>query len=325
MISLDNNAGSKEFALLSPLSSLRDSNNRPLVEVFNFSDGNIPGDAFFAGNGPSGLIQIGIEIKSLHDLCSSLDTGRLQGQGTNSSHGQILRMLEYFDVTVLIYYGNYWCAEDLFIKYSTSSGDELLDRIASRFRSRTAEHASSPYRFVRWLSTLSKTLCLGPRRHFWHGLHNALMELQLVTIEGKSPSIYRVNNKHEVAVLISSLYHFFQKSWNNHKLLRVFNTSNPSSRLLSNTTHTGKTPHHIIVCAKLISTIEGIGYERGLAIAYHFNGNIPLMITAISSNPRAIEHITVNGRKIGPVVSESVHHIIASGEIDTDALTKMLK
>jgi len=316
MISFDNNIGSKEFPLLEPLASLRNPRNNPLTEVFNFSDGDIPGDVFFTGNGPSNVTyQFGIEIKSIYDLCGSLDTGRLQGQGTNSSHGQLLRMLDYFDVTILIYYGNYYPSNDnnLFIKYLTSTGDELVTKIVSRYFD---ESKRTP--FASWLRSLPRTLALGTRRHYWHGLHNALAELQLLGID-----IHRVNNKREVAILISSLYHLFQKPWNKHKLLRVFNTSNPASNRLA---RLDTTPPHIIRAARGISAIcDAIGYERGLAIAYHFNGNIPLMISTIATNPGAIKDIRTGTRCIGPVISESVHRAVKGNELDTSTLVRMLE
>jgi len=317
MISFDNNIGSKEFSLLDPLASLRDTHNNPLTETFNFSDGDIPGDVFFTGNGPSNTTyQFGIEIKSIHDLCASLDTGRLQGQGTNSSHGQLLRMLDYFDVTILIYYGNYYPSNDnnLFIKYLTTSGDGLITKIVARYLDRSKRSIQFPS----WLRSLPRTLTLGTRRHYWHGLHNALAELQLLGID-----VQRVNNKREVAILISSLYHLFQKPWNKHKLLRVFNTSNPAGNRLA---RLDTTPSHIIKAARGISAIcDTIGYERGLAIAYHFDGNIPLMINTIASNPGAIKDIRTGTRCIGPVISEAVHRAVRGNELDTITLARMLE
>jgi len=321
MISFDNNIGSKEFVDLPPLSTLTDSHSRPLTEVFNFSDGDIPGDVFFTGNGPSTTWQIGIEIKSIHDLCGSLDSGRLQGQGTNASHGQLLRMLDYFDVTILIYYGNYWAGDDGFIRYLRQSGKSLLVHIVER-----ARKVSNTTHLCRWVLALPKVLSLGARRHYWHGLHNALAELQLVTNEeGKSIDVQRVNTKHEVAILISSLYHLFQKPWNKHKLLRVFNTSNPATSRMSRLARLDTTPPHIITCAKLISAIDVIGYERGLAIAYHFNGSIPLMINTIASSPNAIARIYTGKQCIGPVISEAVHRAVRSNELDSTTLTQMLE
>jgi hypothetical protein len=329
MISFDNNIGSKEFVDLPPLATLVDSHSRPLTEVFNFSDGDIPGDAFFTGNGPGSLTwQIGIEIKSIYDLCGSLDTGRLQGQGTNSSHGQLLRMLDYFDITILIYYGNYWPSDDgnLFIKYFTTSGDELIKRIESRIYHLIEKYPDNvswfKSRMLSWLAQLPKTLTLGPRRSYWHGLHNALAELQLLGID-----VHRVNNKAEVAILISSLYHLFQKPWSKHKLLRTFNTSNPTSNRLASLARLDSTPPHIIKAARGISAIcDAIGYERGLAIAYHFDGNIPLMINSIANNPSAIERVRVGKRRIGVVISNAAHRDIKSGkELDSTTLTRMLK
>jgi hypothetical protein len=58
-------------------------------------------DVCFPGNGPGDdPVLIGIEVKSLDDLISSIDTGRLQGT-------QIPAMLAEYDVNWLLYHGTY--------------------------------------------------------------------------------------------------------------------------------------------------------------------------------------------------------------------------
>jgi hypothetical protein len=54
----------------------------------------------FVGNGPEGLIAIGVEVKSILDLISSLDTGRLQAD-------QIPGIVVAYNVQWLVYYGEY--------------------------------------------------------------------------------------------------------------------------------------------------------------------------------------------------------------------------
>lgn len=58
------------------------------------------GDVVFSGNGPSGPISVGIEVKSLGDLISSMDTGRLQAT-------QLPGLLSTYDSVWLLYYGLY--------------------------------------------------------------------------------------------------------------------------------------------------------------------------------------------------------------------------
>jgi len=59
------------------------------------------GDAMLTGHGPGGsTITVGVEVKSLSDLLSSIATGRLGAT-------QIPRMLRAFDYAFLLYYGGY--------------------------------------------------------------------------------------------------------------------------------------------------------------------------------------------------------------------------
>lgn len=58
------------------------------------------GDAMLMGNGPTGPLWVGVEVKSIHDLMSSINTGRFQAT-------QLPGMLEAYDVRWLTYYGQY--------------------------------------------------------------------------------------------------------------------------------------------------------------------------------------------------------------------------
>lgn len=58
------------------------------------------GDAMAVGNGANGPVLVGVEVKSLYDLISSAETGRLQAT-------QIPAMLTTYDVNWLLYFGAY--------------------------------------------------------------------------------------------------------------------------------------------------------------------------------------------------------------------------
>lgn len=59
------------------------------------------GDAMLTGHGPDGsTISVGVEVKSIHDLLSSISTGRLGAT-------QVPKMLESYDYSFLLYYGVY--------------------------------------------------------------------------------------------------------------------------------------------------------------------------------------------------------------------------
>lgn len=55
-------------------------------------------DVCMVGNGPVDPVLIGVEVKSIHDLISSMNTGRLQGT-------QLPTMVEYYQVRWLLVYG----------------------------------------------------------------------------------------------------------------------------------------------------------------------------------------------------------------------------
>lgn len=57
-------------------------------------------DVAFTGNGPDDSLLIGIELKSISDLVSSIGTGRLPAS-------QVPAMLDTYDVSYLLHYGSY--------------------------------------------------------------------------------------------------------------------------------------------------------------------------------------------------------------------------
>lgn len=303
MLYFDNRAGSKEFPALLP--------SIP-TELYSFRDnGRIPGDCYFTGNGPDGGLTFGIEIKSLHDLATSIDTGRLLGDGVDESHGQLRRMLDYYDVSILLYYGDYF-NDDGIIRYFTSSGAYLVGRILLKYKSGRGN-------FARWLTTFAKVLTLGPRRVYWHGLQAALSEIQLLGVQ-----VYRVNDRQECATLIETLYKLYKKPWKDHKLCRTFNTSNSQRGRIA---RLDKLPHKIKVAAKFFNGLDNLGYERALAIANHFNGDIETAVRAIASNPNAVAGVKLpNGRSIGKVISNAVHNTVRSDSApSTDSIADMLR
>lgn len=90
MILIDDRAGSKELIHIPPLNKE--------AELGRLDSG----DALITGNGPDGPVLVGVEVKSMSDLISSSNTGRLQGK-------QMPELLEEYDVAWLAHYGRYRC------------------------------------------------------------------------------------------------------------------------------------------------------------------------------------------------------------------------
>jgi ERCC4-type nuclease len=63
------------------------------------------GDAMIVGNGPDdSIVTVGVEVKSVSDLLSSANTGRIQGH-------QLPGLLDNYDIPYLLYYGYYTAGE----------------------------------------------------------------------------------------------------------------------------------------------------------------------------------------------------------------------
>lgn len=85
---IDDRAGSQDLINIPPLSLCG--------ELCRLESG----DACFPGNGPDGQLLVGVELKSVRDLVSSMETGRLQAT-------QLPRMQQDYQVIWLLHYGQY--------------------------------------------------------------------------------------------------------------------------------------------------------------------------------------------------------------------------
>lgn len=120
MLWVDDRAGSRDLLSQPALSSL--------CELCRLDSA----DVCFQGNGASGPVLVGIELKSLSDLISSSSTGRLQAT-------QLPAMLATYDISYLLYYGNY--------KSSSRDGTLLIER-GNQWRSWRQGPRSIPYSYL---------------------------------------------------------------------------------------------------------------------------------------------------------------------------------
>ena len=135
------------------------------------------GDVCFTGNGPEGVVLIGIEVKSIFDLVSSIATGRLQGT-------QFPGMFVDYDRVYLLYYGAY-----------RPSPKNWIIQVP---RGQTA----------RW------TNCkLGKKREIpW-----SYVEKFLMTAASRGVEMKHVLDVREAAVWIHYLQGWWDKPWDEHK------------------------------------------------------------------------------------------------------------
>lgn len=102
MILVDDRAGSRDLVKHPPLDD-------PSVAELTRLDS---GDVCFVGHGPHGESVVGVELKSVSDLLSSRQNGRLQGVD-----GQIPEMLTGYDERWIVTYGTYRCGDTGDLEY----------------------------------------------------------------------------------------------------------------------------------------------------------------------------------------------------------------
>ena len=92
-IHIDDRAGSGDLVKLAPL---KGASELCRLEF---------GDVMFTGHGAKGDVVIGIEVKSIWDMLSSISTGRLQGT-------QLPGMLDSYDISWMLIHGQYRAARN---------------------------------------------------------------------------------------------------------------------------------------------------------------------------------------------------------------------
>lgn len=272
MIHFDNRAGSKNFPSIYPINTLHN------VHLTDFESLSLPGDVYFLGNfqplpnidsrdTPDEQIEIGIEIKRLDDYLSSLDSGR--GSRLTGAGGQVDRMVERYDVVYLIIYGSYYAHD--------------------------GRPGSPSAPVVKWQykdGTKYRVLTAGVRPAYWTGIMSSLAEIGLyrcITLQ--------CSNKYEVALLVTTLYQFWQKPWKAHKLMGRFSG-------LGELKH-GRIKGYsegVERRAKVLTSLcRGINFSRGVKIAEKYR-SVSEMIRRISTNPEELEEV----EGIGKVLSGKI-------------------
>ena len=202
------------------------------------------GDVEFYGTGPNDtMLSIGIEIKNIPDLISSLASARLQ-----SVDGQLQSMIHdsRYDVNILLVYGRYRETDD--------GGIQILKKTNGQWR---------------W-----KKQYVDDRTKY-HKIQSFLTQCQLsgVLVEKKE-------NIKEVARYILSTYCWFQKPWHEHKQMKTFsNISMQSTRRRLSTFPDLNRKESFLRRVRIARCFPRIDFERALSLAYAFP-NIIEMIDA---------------------------------------------
>lgn len=197
------------------------------------SPSRVSADVHFTGNGPSSLVTIGIELKSLSDMISSLDSKRLTAT-------QIPFLLDNYTVPYLIIYGAYRCCPD--------TGLMQTQRYDPSTHKRT------------W-----KPLLLGKRTFKWSFLENFLSSPSITSTRLRFRQFFSIQ---DAAFWIgSSLYPTWQKPYDEHRSLFGFDDSQRLPAHYTLAPDVDPITYQIMLTA---ASLPSLGYDRSVAVAAHF-------------------------------------------------------
>lgn len=148
------------------------------------------GDVMMSGHGPdNSTITIGVEVKSIDDLLTSISNGRLGGTQIPRMCKALNRGRPAYDRLFLLYYG----------QYRPGPG-----------------HALQVRRHGKW-----KTFRVGSRAVPWSYLEGFLISAQMLT----PFKVIHVYDEHEAGCWLRTMAHWLEKPWDKHKAMSVFDRS----------------------------------------------------------------------------------------------------
>lgn len=284
MILVDDRAGSRELIKHPPL------DNPSVAELLRLDSG----DAMLLGNGPHGESVVGVELKSVSDLLSSRQSGRLQGVD-----GQIPEMLTGYDERWIVTYGTYRCGDTGDLEYMRR--EKVRGKLSAVWHPYTfgGVRTGKPVRYAFLESTLISLSDVGIRHHHVYDVAQAARWLHV-------------------------LYLKRQKSWADQcKMFRSWNATRELTdgayRRAVNGLDTdtdaaevngipnilpmpvGLDPVEYQI-ARTAASFPGVRYERSIAASRYF-GSVLDMVSAPASQ---WEKVT----GIGKVLSKSIHEAI---------------
>lgn len=290
---LDYRSGSKDLALLEPVRSLLDicpqCNGRGLSCSTCYGTGRqlctlSSGDISFTGNGPDGPILIGIELKRISDLISSIFHGRLQDTQLGS-HSDSSGMLNTYDENWILYYGRY--------RKSPKDGKTL------QIYKTKEEIQKSKY------------------KDRYPGFYDYIAGKNFVSYKYLesflcSPSVTRrgilvkhVEDLQQAADWIEVLYNIWQKEYSKHGSMRAVDRSAmvPFVPGMDEKTY---------IRFLIAGTLPGLRDARALAVTNHFSST-RAMINASEEELAEITTTSDKGRKvrIGPVIAKNIVNIVS--------------
>lgn len=243
MILIDDRAGSRDLVRYQPL------NDKSLAKLTRLDSA----DVMFDGKGPDGPVLVGVELKSIDDLLSSMETNRLQAT-------QIPAMLEEYDWSYLLWYG--------IDRPNPKTGRletlrKLKPNAGKRGRGwKLAEEPDLAGTGLKWFGA-----SIGKSRPMPYGYLHNFLSLDLPAV-GVYP--IRVPGMRSAAALIGWLHRSWSKNWEDHRAFQCFDRSRPVPKRSGKGVLVQEHPPEILKAAEFASTIPGFGHKTAMAAAKHF-------------------------------------------------------
>lgn len=286
MILIDVCAGSKELVNVPPL-------NDPAIATLHKL---ASADVAFVGNGPAGPVTVGIEVKAIGDLVSSLLNGRLNG-----IDGQFAKMADAYAVRWVCYYG--------LTRPNPSTGELQVAHVW------TQKH--NPAHLT--LSWENYGGAHGRKQLPYAYVEKFLCSPSFTALDIRVKHCVDVS---EVAVWVHALYEVWQKPWADHRAMHTFDGSRSADIETPVGTIKPATKREKQV-AKSAFSLPGVGFERAWALARKFGkgepgkpgdgGGVRGMVNAGPDEWAKVEIVdsgTGKVRRMGKVVAQTVEEAI---------------
>ncbi len=188
------------------------------------------GDVAFGGCGPDGDIIIGVELKGLGDMLTSMRSGRYIEQ--------LNRMLETYQAIYLFIEGVWRPSEDGIIETPTRGGWGPLSLSSKEQRDKGRRRAYYSY------SELDKFI--------------TSLEMKRSVIVRRIPRFPR-SSRLETVMSLVNLYNWWQKPWESHSSVEAV-------KLQSGNPLTGK----VSTLRRVAAALPGVGWELSRRVEQHF-------------------------------------------------------
>lgn len=280
MILIDDASGSRELAscpILAPISCL---STLPCTATSESRT-----DLMFYGNGPQGLVPIGVEVKHITDLASSLETGRLQAT-------QLPALCELYPVRWLVIYGNY------------QRGPEPDGNL------QTLRWVDGKWQYTDFAPGNKRPISYSFPMSFLASPSFLSLDINLITLPERCSHKKEIRLQPVAEWIAKALYPTWTRPYSSHKSLRVLDGSARLDLSLSRPSLNPGQDARKLALMNVLCGFPMVRYERAEALADHFKTLRKFMAATVEE----IAEVKVisdsgRGRKIGMAVASRIDDI----------------